>query len=178
MENYLSSIYANSEYAQNEFGNLSDEQFNWKPSADKWSVAQCILHLVKTNKGYFPLYDRLLSGHFEPNFFEKTGWFADFWGKTFVNGASPKSTRKLIAPKSVRPQQSHIDKSIIAKLVEQNQKIGEYYRQIETKGLGNTVISSPMIKLVVYRTSCSFDIVNLHEQRHLQQAKRVKDLLK
>ena len=50
MENYIATLNANSDFAKNEFSDLTDEQFNFKPASGAWSAAQCIRHLVKTNK--------------------------------------------------------------------------------------------------------------------------------
>jgi hypothetical protein len=177
MNNFIETLNANTTFAKDEFSGLPDDQFNFKPSSDKWSIAQCILHLVKTNKGYFPIYDKLLDGSHAPNFFEKAGIFSGFWEKLFVNGVDPKNVKKMKAPSSIQPGQSHIDKSILAKLEEQNKKLSDYYRQLEPKGLDKIIVSSPFAKFIVYNAACTFDIVALHEQRHLQQAKRVKDLL-
>jgi hypothetical protein len=177
MENYIESLRRNTAFARDEFSHLTHEQFNFKPSADKWSVGQCMLHLVKTNKAYFPLYDKLLKGQYTPNFFEKNGWFSDFWEKFFVNGVDPKNLKKLKAPPAIQPQQSDVDRTIIDKLTEQNAKFEQYYTQFQAKGLENVIISSPFAKFITYRAGCTFYIIMLHELRHLQQAQRVKNQL-
>lgn len=177
MDNYIETLHANSVFARNEFSELTPEQFNFKPSPDKWSIAQCLLHLVKTNKGYFPVYEKLLSGNYTPNFFERMGLGKGLFEKLFIEGVDPKNIKKMKAPASIQPGQSHIDKSIIEKLVEQNKKVAEYYLQLQDKDLKSITISSPFANIIVYSADCAFNIVNLHEQRHLQQAKRVKDLL-
>ncbi|MDB5227844.1 MAG: hypothetical protein JWN78_2037 [Bacteroidota bacterium] len=177
MENYIQTLQANSEFARSEFSSLTDEQFNFKPSPDKWSIAQCLLHLVKTNKGYFPIYERLSTGNYTPNLFERMGLGKSLWEKLFINGVDPKNVKKMKAPPSIQPGKSHIDKSIIEKLAEQNKKVAEYYLQLQHTDLKNITISSPFANIIVYSADCAFNIVNLHEQRHLQQAKRVKDLL-
>jgi hypothetical protein len=48
--------------AKNTFGQLTVSQLNWKPSADRWSVAQCFDHLLTTNKGYIPIIKSVLAG--------------------------------------------------------------------------------------------------------------------
>src|SRR5262249_33934007 len=42
------------------FGHLKLEQLNWKPSADSWSVSQCLEHLISSNQAYDPVLDRIL----------------------------------------------------------------------------------------------------------------------
>jgi hypothetical protein len=178
MENYIDVLNANSELATREFSSLSEDQFNFKPSPDKWSIGQCILHLVKTNKSYFPIYERLSEGNYDPNFFEKMGWFSGFWEKFFVDGVDPKNVKKMKAPAAIQPAQSNIGKEIIVKFAEQNEKIASYYQSLQAKGIDKVIVSSPFAKFIVYNAACTFDIIALHEQRHLQQALQVRDMLK
>ena len=35
---------------QSAFGNLDARQVNWRPDAAKWSVAQCLAHLMAANR--------------------------------------------------------------------------------------------------------------------------------
>lgn len=175
MEDLTVRLAALAPLARREFEGLSDEQFNWKPAADSWSIAQCLLHLVKTNKAYFPIYDRLASGSYAPNFWERRGWFGTFWKNFFVNGVDPKNVKKMKAPSSINPVQSHIDKSILDKLEEQNGKVTGYYDKLRGPELEQTIVSSPFATFIVYPAACTFDIIVLHEERHIQQALRVKD---
>ncbi|HSW54918.1 MAG TPA: DinB family protein, partial [Ignavibacteriaceae bacterium] len=52
IQEYNKATQANIERAIKSFSYLSETQFNWKPQADKWSVGECISHLVKTNNLY------------------------------------------------------------------------------------------------------------------------------
>ena len=160
---------------QNDLSGLTDEQFNWKPAAESWSIAQCILHIVKTNKGYFPIYERLSNGEYQFNFWEKRGWLKGMWTNFFVNGVDPKNAKRLKAPGSIQPTQSHIDQSISNKMLEQNQKLLSYYDKIGNGESGSRIVSSPFASFITYPLSATFDIVSLHELRHLQQAVRVKN---
>jgi uncharacterized damage-inducible protein DinB len=45
------------------FKSLSEDQINWKLSAESWSIAECVDHLIVTNKLYF--------NEFEKQFAEK-----------------------------------------------------------------------------------------------------------
>jgi hypothetical protein len=56
----ISAANVNTEETRARFGGLAAEQLNWKPSADQWSVAQCMDHLVTTNGTYFPSFEKVL----------------------------------------------------------------------------------------------------------------------
>jgi hypothetical protein len=38
--------------ANKQFSGFSETQINWKPSEEKWSIGECIEHLVVTHKLY------------------------------------------------------------------------------------------------------------------------------
>jgi len=38
--------------ANKQFSGLSESQINWKPSEERWSIGECIEHLVVTHKLY------------------------------------------------------------------------------------------------------------------------------
>lgn len=57
-ENFIRSVLQKGgeakEKASLEFSNISSEQLNWKPSAESWSIAQCLDHLIIADSSYFP----------------------------------------------------------------------------------------------------------------------------
>src|SRR5213594_3738423 len=48
LQNYHRQFESIKTDAQNLLGDLNELQFNWQPSTDRWSIAQCIDHLVVT----------------------------------------------------------------------------------------------------------------------------------
>jgi hypothetical protein len=44
--------------AKSTFGGLTPTRLNWKPSPERWSVAQCFDHLLTSNKGLLSAYRR------------------------------------------------------------------------------------------------------------------------
>src|SRR5215204_2903865 len=106
------------------FGGLTPSQINWKPSADRWSVAQCFEHLLTTNKGYFPVIDSVLAGQ-KQTLWTKMPVLPKLAGKLLIKSLDPASTRKLKAPKRFQPAQSNISSSVINDFIEQQARIVE-----------------------------------------------------
>ena len=75
--------------AQNLLGDLSELQFNWQPGADRWSIAQCMDHLVVTGRSsllniHLAINESRSKGLFSPGPFrygliEK--WFVRQWAR-------------------------------------------------------------------------------------------------
>ncbi|MCH8569385.1 MAG: DinB family protein [Balneolales bacterium] len=66
---------------------LSNEQFNWKPSAKSWSIAECVSHLNIIGSKMCPLIEKAVEKALEsgesgqPPY--KAGWLAAFFSEWF-----------------------------------------------------------------------------------------------
>ena len=157
------------------FGHLTAAQLNWKPSAERWSVAQCFDHLLTTNKGYFPIIDLVLKGQYPRSSWGVVPGLPGFWGKLLIKFLDPASTRKLKAPKPFAPSQSDLSASIISEFVNQQTTITEKMKATQGLDLEKTIISSPAAKPVTYSLMDAYRIIVVHERRHFQQAQRVME---
>jgi hypothetical protein len=159
--------------ARKEFGGLSAAQLNWKPSADRWSVGQCLNHLITSNTEYFPILDSLVSGKKKTVFLERLPVLPKLWGKLMIKSLDPKTTRKLKAPANLQPASSDLSTSVVEQFVEQQSKFADWMDKTKDLDLERIVITSPVMKLITYSVMDSYRFLVLHEQRHFQQAQRV-----
>src|SRR5829696_4955466 len=172
LANLVNAANKVAEDARSAFGHLTPSQLNWKPSAERWSVAQCFDHLLTTNKGYFPVVENVLAGK-KRTFLESMPVLPGLAGKLLIKSLDPSSTRKLKAPKKFQPAQSNISSSVINDFIEQQARIVEKMKATEHLDLEKIVITSPAAAAITYSLMDAYRIIVVHEQRHLQQAKRV-----
>src|SRR5215213_1561959 len=156
------------------FGRLTPTQLNWKPSAERWSVAQCFDHLLTSNKGYFPTIEGVIAG-IKPTFWQRMPALPGLAGKLLIKSLDPKSTRKIKAPKKFQPAQSDIRASVIDDFVDQQARIVEKMKSTEHLDLEKIIISSPVAAAITYSLMDAYRIIVVHEQRHFGQAKRVTE---
>lgn len=160
--------------AKSTFGQLTPSQLNWKPSPDRWSVAQCFDHLITSNNGYFPVVENVLAGK-KRSFWESMPVLPGLAGKLLIKSLDPSSTRKIKAPKRFEPAQSDISASVIDDFADQQSRIVEKMKATEHLDLERIVITSPVSAAVTYSLMDAYRIIVVHEQRHFQQAKRVME---
>ena len=161
--------------AKKVFGNLTKEQLNWKPGAERWSVAQCFDHLITTSRGYLPIIDSVLRGQKQSSIWQKLPFFPGIWGKLLIKSLDPKQTRKIKAPKKFQPAQSDVSDSIIHDFAAQQRQLIEKMKATETLDLERIVITSPAASVVTYSLRDAYRIIVVHERRHFQQAQRVTE---
>ena len=156
------------------FGQLTPAQLNWKPSAERWSVAQCFDHLLTSNKGYLPIIDSVLAGK-KPTFKERIPLLPGIWGSLLIKSLDPATVRKLKAPKKFEPAQSDISATVIDDFIAQQTTIVEKMKATKHLDLEKIVITSPAVSAVTYSLMDAYRVIAVHEARHFQQARRVTE---
>jgi hypothetical protein len=155
------------------FGKLSAEQLNWKPSAERWSIAQCFEHLITSNKGYLPIIEHVRKGKKKSTVWERLPVLPGLAGKLLIKSLDPASTRKLKAPKSFQPAQSNISTAVIDDFVALQGELVEGMKSTSHLDLEKIMVTSPALSFVAYSLMDAYRIIVVHEQRHFQQAQRV-----
>lgn len=157
------------------FGMFSKDQLNWKPSAERWSVAQCFDHLITTNKGYLPIMESVRRGNKQTRFLERLPGLPGLAGKLLIKSLDPASTRKLKAPKNFQPAQSDIGAEVINDFISQQEQVVEGMKSTSHLDLEKIIVTSPAASFITYSLMDAYRIIVVHEQRHLQQARKVTD---
>lgn len=153
---------------------LTPEAFNWKPSPEEWSVAECLAHLNKGNTPYLPALERALSDggpRGEPPF--HYGPLA----RWFIAGTGPQPKRKAKAIRAMRPapRTDYESGRVLAEFRALNDGFLAVLSRAERErlDLGRIKMSSPFIKLIRLPAGAFLETLAGHEQRHLDQARRV-----
>jgi hypothetical protein len=172
ISNHISSLQNSSKDVRDLFSSLSDEQLNWKPNDKKWSVGECIEHLLVTNKTYFPQLEEITAGKHNNSFWQSFSPFSGFFGKMLIKTVSPDNVKKTKTAVVFTPKSSRVHKSIISDFEQTNDKLISYMRGIEGD-LSKTKIYSPVGKFITYSLANALTILTIHETRHINQAKAV-----
>ncbi|MEX2570182.1 MAG: DinB family protein [Gemmatimonadota bacterium] len=158
------------------FGSLSRDQLNWKPAQGRWSIAQCLDHLIRTNRLYFPSLESLRAGPPTPTFWERYSPLSGLLGKILVRTTSPGYRRKMKTSSKAEPATSEIDAGIVERFARHQDELIGHLRilpsDIDRK---RTIVTSPLLRWVTYSLDDCLTILAVHEERHLQQARGVME---
>ena len=174
LNSLISSANKIADEAKSTFGKLTPLQLNWKPSPERWSVAQCFDHLITANSGYFPIIEEVLAGK-KRTIWQSMPGLPGLTGRLFIKSLDPSSTRKIKAPKRFEPSQSDIRASVINDFAGHQGKIVERMKATEHLDLAKIVVTSPVAAVITYSLMDAYRIIVVHEERHFQQAKRVTE---
>lgn len=155
------------------FGDLNEQQLNWKPDATSWSVAQCLDHLISSNREFFPVFDRILKGEHRTALLHRVPVLPGILGRLMVKALSPDSYQKFKAPDTSRPSSSSIDSRIVERFIDCQRETLAIMRRLAEFDPAKIIITSPFASVVVYSLLDAFRLIVAHQRRHFAQAQRV-----
>jgi hypothetical protein len=157
--------------ARNLVGELTEEQLNWQPAPDSWSVGQCIEHLCITNEAYLPAISVAVREQPDSPVEQITpGWFGLWFIRSFIE-SSPVAKRAP-APTKIRPT-AHVGASVLARFLAGNESCRELMTRVRAKNVNRIRFWNPLIPGIRFTVGTGLEIIVGHERRHLLQAERV-----
>lgn len=155
---------------------LSDEQLNWKPAPDRWSIAQCLDHLAVATEKFQPYITAALAQGGEKYPVTMAPAYQPTWlGGWLIKQLLPAATRKIPAPKIFRPVETAAIHHALEHFLKQQAVFLNYLRQAEGLNYNKTRLRSPVTPIMRYSLADAFVITAVHGQRHLAQARRVRE---
>jgi hypothetical protein len=150
---------------------LTPAQLTWRPAPDVWSVADCFEHVRKVDKGYAARIEegigRTASG--------EGAYAPGFIARSFIRFVSPESTRRLKAPKAIRPKETPPSAGAAAldRFLDQQAALLRLLRAADGRDVNGGRFASPFFGLLKFSVGEGLTLLVRHEQRHLAQALRI-----
>lgn len=160
-------------YVQQNLAALSEDQLNWQPAPCKWSIAQCLDHLIVTNEKYLPAFESILVGSYTHSFWQRINPFTKKMGLWLVKNISEVPERRFKAPKTFAPDNKRYTASILRDFISHQQKLIPLFAALKKLKTREIVISSPVSSLITLRLKEALMLIVQHEQRHINQANNV-----
>jgi DinB superfamily len=152
---------------------LDDEQVNWRPAAERWSVAQCLDHLSVTNAQYLSALEDTLAWARERGFERGGPLDAGSFGGLYLRALEPPPRLRVAAPRSIRPAPRRSRDEALAGFVDSLRRLAELLRGNADVDL-NVRFRFPFVPLLRFRAGAGFRMVAAHARRHLWQARQVR----
>jgi hypothetical protein len=167
----------NSDDARTVTSDLTETQLNWKPSPEQWSIAQCLEHLTAATNEFEKYFrDALEQARKKWPVTGPPRYKPSMLGGWLAKQVSPEAPRKVTAPKIFRPADSSNIAEPLEKFVNQQARFLDFVRESTGIDYNKTRLRSPVTPLIRYSLADAFVITVLHGQRHLAQARRVREM--
>jgi hypothetical protein len=175
LQTILDEAEKNSAEARQLVTGLSEEQLNWTSAPRKWSMAQCLDHLATTSKQFEPYFTSAISRGREKYPGSNAVAYRPSWvGGWLAKQVMPETTRRFPSPKAFKPSQSKISGSL-ERYLEQQAELLKFVREAAGIDYNKVRLRSPVTPLMRYSLADAFVVTVLHGQRHLGQARRMRE---
>jgi hypothetical protein len=151
---------------------MAPEDLNRRPSTGRWSVADCVAHVTRSNREYLtPMRDALARVDPSP----KRTFRQTFLGGWMVRKLEPPVRGKLRSPKLFLPPNAvqHDRASLLSDFEEVQRELLDLLETAAARDLSRVKMSSPVSRLLRMNLWDVFRILAAHERRHLWQARNV-----
>ena len=168
--------------ANREFVPLRQEDLLWKLAPEKWSVAQCLEHLNRYGLHYLPAMqsriDAALTQGSRPNPTFKAGWLGNFLMRSVqpMHTGSSRANLKYPSPKAYDPNRTGTTTpEALAIFLHQQQTTLELLERARRVNLEDIRVPVSITNLIQLRLGDCLRFMIVHNQRHVQQAMRVRE---
>lgn len=155
---------------------LPSEALFWKPNSTSWSIAENMQHLILINQSYYPGIQALLRGNQQLPFTSRIEFLVDYMGKSLLQAVQPDRKKKTKTFSIWKPQIVENKPDLLSCFQRHQEQFKHLIKNCQTQVQKGAIISSPANKYIVYRLETAFEILVAHEQRHLEQARKRRDL--
>lgn len=166
---YIDRINKVSNQFKEVFSPLSYEQLNFKPSANIWSIAQNLDHLIKINESYFPTFNSIMNHTYKKPFMGNFTFLVQYFGTYILKSVGADRKKKISTFPVWEPMQSEINDALNRFLLSQ-ENLKEYIENCSEFLGRNISISSPANSSIVYTIDTAIEIIITHQERHFIQA--------
>jgi len=156
-----------------EFENCDEVTLNFRPNEKSWSIAQILDHLNKVNESYFPIFIQLQKEKYTRPLTGRFGFLVNFFGKTILKSVQPENEKKSRTFPKWQPEEKRFSEEILIEFNAVQEQLKNHIEKSEVLLNQKAIISSPANKYIVYRLETAFQILQAHEERHFQQAKKL-----
>jgi hypothetical protein len=152
---------------------LTDDQFIWRPSAESWSVAQCIEHLNTTARLYLPQLDEAIANAIRRGTYGEGPFSYNVFGRFFTAAMEPPARFRVSSPKPFHPPPTRPRSEVMAAFGAYQVQFMDRLRQANGLDLARAKVRSPTTTWLRFSLGSGFALMLAHERRHLWQARNV-----
>jgi hypothetical protein len=154
---------------------MTEVQFHWSPMSSRWSIAQCLVHLVIFGGKYLPIVDETIENARADRVLSRGLFRYGFIERWFVRSTEPPPGIRLRTPLAARPPDDQPLPAVIANFLTMQDEIRKRIRAANGVDLARAKVPSPFIRSLKMALGPCFEFLAAHERRHLWQAWQVRN---
>jgi hypothetical protein len=177
LKKLAASFYDMKKNAADFFKSINQVIFNARPSNGKWSVAECIDHLIVTGNDYCNLFEVGLKDIIEKNVKQQSDFKYSWLAIRFINFVEPPVRFKVKAPKKWKPDSKINFKNASEAFLQLQDRFIDLINASNGWDITKFKLHSPASKLIKFSGLEILSINAAHQRRHFEQAKNTFNIV-
>lgn len=158
--------------AQAEFEPLDLALLNHQPAPGSWSILECLEHLNRYSRYYNPQLAKALA---KPSVATDQPIGYSWLGRKSVDMMRPDNRKKHTTLKHMNPSGSRLGREVLNEFLNHQTELLDLLAHAHAADLNRKAVPVEFFRLLKLRLGEALEFVVVHQQRHLQQALRVKE---
>ncbi|WP_347157447.1 DinB family protein [Pontibacter chitinilyticus] len=158
-----------------ELAPLDLSSLNFKPSPDSWSILECLEHLNRYSRYYNPTLATAISRNTNGQVAASISY--SWLGKKSLDMVRPQNMKKHKTVKHMNPNNSALTRATLEEFLQHQTELLHLLEEAKAANLHKKAVPVEFFKLLKMRIGETLEFVVLHQERHVQQALRVKQQL-
>jgi hypothetical protein len=152
---------------------LNESQFNWRPGAGRWSMAENLLHLNIVADRYVHVLEKTIAEARTHGLVGQGPFGCGWLGKWILAHTEPAPRHKYKAPRSFRPADGQPITAVLPTFRHLQDQLSQRLEQ--SNGLDLRRVKAPALEIRPLRFNLllTFAWIAAHQRRHLWQARQV-----
>jgi hypothetical protein len=175
IESYLDQLVSIQQDVPGIVAGLTDEQFNWRSSPDRWSISQCLDHLNLTAEKFVPAIDEAIAEARQRGWLSAGPFTYPLLERWFTRSQEPPPRLRSRAFKAFVPPPGKPKADVVARFMEWQEQIGRRLHAADGIDLRRAKHKSPVMPLFTWRLGTLLALTLAHERRHVWQAREVRN---
>jgi hypothetical protein len=173
LQQYLEEIQAIRLEAR-ALGELTPEQFNWRPNPKRWSVGQCLEHIILTARIYPRKLEKMLAESQARQARGERPYVEGVITRWFVRAMEPPPVMRIRTVGEVDPPRNLDRDVVMANFEAVHDEIERVIRQSDGSSLVHARGPSAFVSVLRFTVGQTMALSLGHARRHLWQARQVR----
>jgi uncharacterized damage-inducible protein DinB len=156
----------------NEFSALDLAALNYKPTPESWSILECLEHLNRYSQYYNPVLAKAITDNSDGS--DVASITYSWLGKKSLDMVRPQNGKKHKTVKRMNPANSALGLATIEAFLKHQQELQRLLQAAKNSNLNKKAIPVEFFKLLKMRIGETLEFIVTHQERHVQQALKVK----
>jgi hypothetical protein len=157
---------------------LTEARFNWRPAPEQWSIEECLAHLILVGTPEVKALEAAIENARARGLTAKGPFRYGAIDRLVINLTRPPVRRKFRAPRRFQPLREQPLTGVVPTFRHLQSQLAILCERADGLDLARVKVATPISRFFRMSLGGMLEQIAAHERRHLDQARRVRDLIR